>query len=369
MMMIYQRFTAFAVVLCLVLSIRGAFAQEPICNGPNCPKPTLANAIELTVLQEDLTLDGSNITQAANVDRFSQTILATVRCTVSGVCGSGTIVGRDNDGNALVLTNAHVAGTQRGRVINVERWNENGTSEKSTGQIISAGYGRGMSVDFALLKCKPGFAKDVIPVPMANRFPDPKAMVTTYGCPRCEWPSLQVLKMNRSQGQILSWQPLAIGGRSGSSICDYTEAGPRVVGLLTWGGGGEGLGQSTPFLLNAMKGVLPKALEPLPPGVVEVANGFQYTVEAEPVSIMTWPTQEMSAEDESVEGLATPPDVIDQITEKPEEGRLIRPNPDRPTIIQRPEGGLFSGLRNLVWVALWFVAGLAVGYLYRSFTK
>ncbi len=58
---------------------------------------------------------------------------------------------------------------------------------------------------------------------------------------------MQVLKLNRAEGQILTWKPEAIGGRSGSSVIDYTEAGPRVVGLLTWGGGGEGLGQSTPF--------------------------------------------------------------------------------------------------------------------------
>jgi phage gpG-like protein len=41
----------------------------------------------------------------------------------SGVCGSGTVVGRTSEGNAIVLTNAHVAGTQRGRTVNVERWN------------------------------------------------------------------------------------------------------------------------------------------------------------------------------------------------------------------------------------------------------
>jgi len=367
----YQRFTAFAVALCLVLSIRGAFADQPICNGPNCPKPTSENAIELTVLEEELTLDGSNITQAANVDRFTQTILATVRCTVAGVCGSGTIVGRDKDGSALVLTNAHVAGTQRGRVINVERWNENGTSEKSTGAIVSAGYGRGMSIDFALLRCKAGFAKDVTPVPMANRFPDPKAMVTTYGCPRCEWPSLQVLKMNRREGQILSWQPLAIGGRSGSSICDYTEAGPRVVGLLTWGGGGEGLGQSTPFVLNAMRGVLPTALEPLPAGVFEVA---QNKAEHPPMAIMTWPVKEMAADDESLTGTQTPPGLIDQITEPPEEGRLLRPNPDRPTLLPRePREGLLGSLarwfRDRLLVVLLIFGAFAAGYFYRSLAK
>ena len=186
--------------------------------------------------------------------------------TVSGVCGSGTVVGRDGAGNAIVLTNAHVAGTQKGRIVQLERWEQDGTSEKGQGALIASGYGRGMSVDFALLKCNTEFAKDVVPIPLADRFPKTDGGVTTFGCPRCEWPSMQVLKLNRSEGQILTWKPESIGGRSGSSVMDYTADGPRVVGLLTWGGGGEGLGQSTPFLLQAMRGRLPQALERLPPG-------------------------------------------------------------------------------------------------------
>jgi hypothetical protein len=94
-------------------------------------------------------------------------------------------------------------------------------------------------VDFALLKCSGDFAKDVDPIPLADRYPSDQSSVTTFGSPRCEWPSLQVLRLNRKEGQILSWKPEAIGGRSGSSIIDYTDEGPRVVGLLTWAGGGD----------------------------------------------------------------------------------------------------------------------------------
>jgi hypothetical protein len=222
----------------------------------------------LTPLQGgDKSIDVSSveISELADVgDRFARVVRATCRITVSGVCGSGTVVGRDSDGNAIVLTNAHVAGTQRGRQVQVQRWDTNGESEKGNGAIIAAGYGRGLSIDFALLKCNAGFAKDVVPIPLADRYPDVAAGVSTYGCPRCEWPSMQVLKLTRAEGQVLRWLPEAIGGRSGSSVVDYTESGPRVVGLLTWGGGGEGLGQSTPFLLNAMRGQMPKSFESLP---------------------------------------------------------------------------------------------------------
>ncbi|QDV26725.1 trypsin-like serine peptidase [Aureliella helgolandensis] len=238
--------------------------------------PCSQHELILEKLWEPVDITGaSGPTEAAAGDRMARIISATVRVTVSGVCGSGTVVGRDSLGNALVLTNAHVAGTQRGRVVSLQRWNPDGTSEKGNGAIIAAGYGRGLSVDFALLKCNSTFAAEVEPIPLADRYPKAGAPVTTYGCPRCEWPSMQVLSLTRSEGQVLRWLPEAIGGRSGSSVIDHTDDGPRVVGLLTWGGGGEGLGQSTPFLLSAMRGAMPKAFDVLPAYAQEVATVSQ----------------------------------------------------------------------------------------------
>lgn len=232
---------------------------------------TVLDVVPLSGEFTEIDLTESAYSELASVDRLKVVMEATVRVTVSGVCGSGTVVGRDGDGRAIVLTNAHVAGTDRGRRVNVQRWNSSGDSEKSGAAIIAAGYGRGMSMDFALVVCDAGFARDVTPIPIADRYPDDSNGVTTYGCPRCEWPSLQLLKLDNAQGQILKWYPEAIGGRSGSSLVDYTAAGPRVVGLLTWGGGGQGLGQSTPFLLQAMRGRLPRSFEMLPPGVRPLA--------------------------------------------------------------------------------------------------
>ncbi len=245
-------------MFCLIALLASPAFGQVICKDGKCQ---LANGVVIAPLQEEVFIDSSTLqaaTTESDADRLNRIIRATVRVTVSGVCGSGTVVGRDGAGNAIVLTNAHVAGTQKGRIVQLERWEQDGTSEKGQGAVIASGYGRGMSVDFALLKCNTDFAKDVVPIPLADRFPKTDGGVTTFGCPRCEWPSMQVLKLNRAEGQILTWKPEAIGGRSGSSVIDYTEAGPRVVGLLTWGGGGEGLGQSTPFLLQAMRGRLPQ---------------------------------------------------------------------------------------------------------------
>jgi len=306
-----------------------SFAQEKICIDGKCQvAQATPGAIVLDPLREELALVDQEPRATANGldrDRFDQVVRATVRVTVSGVCGSGTVVGRTSEGNAIVLTNAHVAGTQRGRTVNVERWNTNGVSERGTGTIIASGYGKGTSVDFALLKCSQAFAKDVDPIPLADRYPSDQSSVTTFGCPRCEWPSLQVLRLNRKEGQILSWKPEAIGGRSGSSLIDYTDGGPRVVGLLTWAGGGEGLGQSTPFLLSAMRGKLPATLEGLPAGTREVSGlsdeeqmiaQVPSTIYGEP---QRWPVNLLAQ-------AQVQDDVIDSIVDRPN----LKPSPCEP---------------------------------------
>jgi hypothetical protein len=305
-----------------------SFAQEKICINGVCQAGQVQSTIVLDPLREDLKLvDQSPRATADGVagDRFDQVVRATVRVTVSGVCGSGTVVGRTSEGNAIVLTNAHVAGTTRGRTVNVERWNPNGSSEKGTGTIIASGYGKGTSVDFALLKCNGSFAKDVEPIPLADRYPSNQSSVTTFGCPRCEWPSLQVLRLNRKEGQILSWKPEAIGGRSGSSLIDYTDEGPRVVGLLTWAGGGEGLGQSTPFLLSAMRGKLPATLDGLPAGTREVSCQVDEsqemvqvpsTIYGEPLKVPLGFLAAAEPQD----------DLIDSIVDRPK----LRPSPNEP---------------------------------------
>ena len=316
------------VLLVAVCMATLSFAQEKICINGVCQAGQVQSTIVLDPLREDLKLvDKTPRATADGVasDRFDQVVRATVRVTVSGVCGSGTVVGRTSEGNAIVLTNAHVAGTTRGRTVNVERWNPNGSSEKGTGTIIASGYGKGTSVDFALLKCNGSFAKDVEPIPLADRYPSNQSSVTTFGCPRCEWPSLQVLRLNRKEGQILSWKPEAIGGRSGSSLIDYTDEGPRVVGLLTWAGGGEGLGQSTPFLLSAMRGKLPATLDGLPAGAREVSCQIDESQEIVqvPSTIYGEPLQVplgflAAAEPQD--------DLIDSIVDRPK----LRPTPKDP---------------------------------------
>ncbi len=348
--------------LCLIFLLSGPAFGQLLCKDGLCQ----ANrSIVLSPLQEEIFIDSSTLetaTQESDSDRLNRIIRATVRVTVSGVCGSGTVVGRDGAGNAIVLTNAHVAGTQKGRIVQLERWEQDGTSEKGQGAVIASGYGRGMSVDFALLKCNTEFAKDVVPIPLADRYPEQESGVTTYGCPRCEWPSMQVLKLNRSEGQVLTWKPEAIGGRSGSSVIDYTDAGPRVVGLLTWGGGGEGLGQSTPFLLQAMRGRLPKSLESLPPGVREVPFLAPPESDESRPSIAQKPSM-VASDDETI---------VDSITEDGIRRRPESPKePDREGP-DRSEGPIVKLLqflrRSIITILLVAAAGIS-GYLLGRASK
>lgn len=367
-----------------------ALAQRPFCINGRCVLPQYQppNATRFDWQQEPLAEHGSIVLypltgeddldlQARHVavhpvdtqDPLQQIVQATVRVTVNNVCGSGTIVGRDGQGNAIVLTNAHVAGTRRGRTVNLQRWNVDGTSERGQGTIIASGYGRGMSVDFALLRCNPEFAPDVTPIPLADRYPQPDVLVTNHGCPRCEWPSLQALQMIRGEGQVLTWKPEAIGGRSGSSVIDHTDVGPRVVGLLTWGGNGQGLGQSTPFLLQAMRGRLPSAIESLPAGVREVAEQTESTIYRVPATV-DGREMKVAISARRPLGAQVQQDVIDSITEptpKPDKDRGLRDRDRQPG-----DGPVVRGLdwiRRVVITLVLCTACLAIGFLVGKFLK
>ena len=268
------------------------------------PTESLGNELIITPLTEEIFVTG-DLTEAS-IDKNQPIAViseAAVRVTVSGVCGSGTIVGKDKGGNAIVLTNAHVAGVRKGRKVNLRRWNINGGEESGVAEVIAAGYKRGASLDYAVLKCLNGFGSGAVPIPLSINMPDKTKPMTNTGCPRCEWPSMQVVRMIRDTGQVLSWQPEAISGRSGSSIVQHGDNGARIVGLLTWAGGGNGLGQSSTMILDSLGGRTPKSLEVLPDDVKEIACFIQ---------------EEKANQD-----------IVDNISEKPEDDKGIFKNKNK----------------------------------------
>ena len=215
-----------SLLLCLILS-SGVFGQQ--CPD-GCPVPPVifppaavaqiqdTQSIILEPLEAgyevELEMLDSKIVEADfdDADVLDWIINATVRVTVGNDCGSGTIVGRDGSGKTLILTNAHVAGTQKGRRVNVQRWNQLGETFRGTARIVASGYSSVKQIDFALLACEGSFGEGVKPIPIADREIN-GGRITTSGCPRCEWPSTQSLKMTRSGKQIIEWLPEAISGR------------------------------------------------------------------------------------------------------------------------------------------------------------
>jgi hypothetical protein len=190
-----------------------------------------------------------------------------VRVTVDGVCGSGTICGTDET-NAYILTNAHVAGTQLGRVVNVD-YDRNGQRERHQATIAIAAYSSRTLTDWCLLKC-PALKNENAWKLSIN----PPSLLTphfTCGSPRCVWPlvcsQVRSTSIDNRTG-LWKWTPNSIGGQSGSGV---REQNNLVKGLLTWSWGGQGAGQTTAQIATQLRNRDTSADE-RPAGLIEVAE-------------------------------------------------------------------------------------------------
>jgi len=156
----------------------------------------------------------------------------------SGSCGSGSIVGKRN-GKTLVLTNAHVAGTTIGRVVQCQ-FPFHG-NVKVNGRVIVAGYSSKVMMDWAIVEIDQDIPLPAVKLSIAA----PTGDHYTMGYPRCEGPYSQRLKtvMFTHSGTVWRWQPISIGGQSGSAVHSFADHFQK--GLLTWSWGGDGAGQTT----------------------------------------------------------------------------------------------------------------------------
>lgn len=170
----------------------------------------------------------------------TSTLAQSVRVTVAGVCGSGSIAGSDTQ-QAYILTNAHVAGTTLGREVNID-YDQDGQRLRATARIVAAAYSSRTMTDWAILACpalqgKPKWPLSKTP-PIDNRH-------FTCGSPRCVWPQVCSTVTTRSIDNkigLWQWQPVSIGGQSGSSVRSQNAV---TKGLLTWSMNGNGAGQTT----------------------------------------------------------------------------------------------------------------------------
>lgn len=169
-------------------------------------------------------------------------IRATCRVTSGNSCGSGSVCGRDQTGS-FVMTNAHVAGSRVGKVVNVE---VESTSERLRGRIVRAAYSSNVSADWALLKIDDWFG--VEPVLLSKDPPAPNLSLYTKGFPRCRPMNPGNITQYRTLNNgILLWRPNSVGGQSGSAI--WGDDDHLMYALLTWSytyrGGRYGAGQLT----------------------------------------------------------------------------------------------------------------------------
>jgi hypothetical protein len=153
-------------------------------------------------------------------------------------CGSGTIVGF-RDGKTLVLTNAHVAGTTIGRTVTCQF--PNLANRRVNAKVIMAAYSDRVMMDWAVLEIA-----EVLALPATKLSKKvPTGEHYTGGYPRCEGPFYQklVTRQFTHNGTVWRWQPISIGGQSGSGVHSFADH--LYYGLLTWSWGGDGAGQTT----------------------------------------------------------------------------------------------------------------------------
>ncbi len=164
-----------------------------------------------------------------------------VRVVNQNSCGSGSKVG-NIDGDSLIMTNAHVAGTRLGRVVTIDTQ----AHGRMQGTVIEAFYSDRTLTDWALVRV-PGW-QEMKPVKMSVKDP-PGTSGYTRGSPRCVWPlkSTDITTVDIDDDSPLwRWTPDAIGGQSGSGV--WLDADNLQYGLLTWTWGGYGAGQMTSWI-------------------------------------------------------------------------------------------------------------------------
>ena len=214
---------------------------------PVVPVETEGETAESTWFKVLRVPTGHSLTKAEETEIRSWAGRA-VRILNGNSCGTGSLCGRDDTG-IYILTNAHVASSKIGNVVQCEalKADKSGT-EKFSARVIEAAYSSRTSSDWALLKADNKFMKGLEPIKLSTTDPDSSELTGTWGCPRCEVPSGQLCKTT-SLGSLWYWQPNSIGGQSGSAV---VQDG-KQKGLLTWTINGNGAGQKTATIWKQSK--------------------------------------------------------------------------------------------------------------------
>jgi len=190
-----------------------------------------------------------------------------VRVSVGGGCGSGWAAGRDDRGT-FVLTNAHVAGTELGRQVNVDVPTESGM-ERMVGRVVVAAYDSRQQTDWAVVLVA-GLEGPVWPLSIERPL---DVRHDSVGSPRCVWPLVGFTSRDNqisASSPLWSWMPSSIGGQSGSAMV----ADGVSFGLLTWNISGRGAGQQTSWIYRQAMNRTADSVERVA-GMVDVGGGVE----------------------------------------------------------------------------------------------
>lgn len=171
-------------------------------------------------------------------------------------CGSGGIAGYDEDGSALILTNAHVSGSPSVAATRIARFkglNGGRDIEHDASEIVAYGFSERLAVDWAILKAPTLRAESGYSATKLLRTNPAGAEFSFTGSPRCIWPQTHIdvrLVEGVPADGVRFWQPTAIGGQSGSNLRAMINGQLVTQLLLTWSWNGNGAGQETSQIYN-----------------------------------------------------------------------------------------------------------------------
>ena len=170
-------------------------------------------------------------------DRLARIHDATVRVSVSGGTGTGTIYKEDKD-YYYVLTNEHVAG-KVGTSVGLEFTKDHYPSPRFVGTVTKSINRPGLDVaEVRILKksLPEGLTLPVIPLAEAGDAPRELYLITA-GCQAGERPSIQMTLTLEDKGKLIYYLPTSRPGRSGSSLVN--REGTKIYGLVAWMTGGR----------------------------------------------------------------------------------------------------------------------------------
>jgi hypothetical protein len=215
-------------------------------------------------------------------DRLDRVYDATVRVSVSGGTGTGTIY-KEDEQYYYILTNAHVATSNR---VGLEFTKNHYPSPRYQGEVVFRVLRSGVDVAVARVAknaLPAGINLPVIPLATADQV-SKELLLVTSGCQAGERPSVQNTLTTRDTANLIYYLPTSRPGRSGSSL--VSRDGKTIQGLVAWmtdrGPNSEGLAMKVDVIRPLLEGGnTTVSYDDFPLGAIQIPLGSAEYVETE----------------------------------------------------------------------------------------